>query len=290
MPLEFNKIAIPYEDSLIQTYHLNERSDEKFYFSHANGFNGLTYQSLLKKISNELSVSTYDMRGHGDTTLKADPKKLTSWHCFRDDLIFLLEKSGSPAILSGHSLGGTTSWLVALSRPDLVKKLILIDPVILPLRYIFGYQFFNFFNLAHFLSPLAKNALIRRNDWKTHEEAYDYFVEKKLFSKVSKEALNDYVKYGLKFDENKNLTLKCNPKWESACFQLNNREVWNNVHTLKMPIKIILTTNSVVCNQFSQKRIKRLVPQANIIFVKDTTHMLPLEAADEVSNEINEFL
>ena len=49
MPLEFNKIAIPYEDSLIQTYHLNERSDEKFYFSHANGFNGLTYQSLLKK-------------------------------------------------------------------------------------------------------------------------------------------------------------------------------------------------------------------------------------------------
>ena len=290
MPLEFNKIAVPCEDSLIQTYHLNERSDKKFYFSHANGFNGLSYQSLLKKISNEFSVSTYDMRGHGDTTLTADPKKLKSWHHFRDDLIFLLEKLNSPAILSGHSLGGTTSWLVALSRPDLVKKLILIDPVILPLRYIFGYQFFNFFNMAHFRSPLSKNALIRRNNWKTYDEAYDYFFGKKLFSKVSEEALNDYVDNSLKFDKNKKLTLKCCPKWESACFQLNNREIWNNVNTLKMPVKIILTTNSAVCNQYSQKRIKRLVPQTNIVFVKNTTHMLPLEATNEVSNEINEFL
>ena len=290
MPLEFNKIAVHCKDSLIQTYHLNERSDKKFYFSHANGFNGLTYQSLLRKISNEFSVSTYDMRGHGDTTLTADPKKLKSWHCFRDDLIFLLEKLNSPAILSGHSLGGTTSWLVALIRPDLVKKLILIDPVILPLRYIFGYKLFDLFNMAHLLSPLAKNALIRKNEWKTHEEAYNYFVEKKLFSKVSEEALNDYVNYGLKLDKNKNLKLKCNPNWESACFQLNNGEVWNNISRLKMPIKIILTTNSAVCNKFSQKRIKRLVPQANIVFIKDTTHMLPLEEADKVSNEINEFL
>ena len=148
----------------------------------------------------------------------------------------------------------------------------------------------NFFNISHLLSPLAKNALIRRNDWKSYKEAYDYFVEKKLFSKVSEEALNDYVNYGLKSDQEKNLTLKCSPKWESACFQLNNREVWDKVHTLKMPIKIILTTKSAVCNQFSQKRIKRLVPQANIVFVKNTTHMLPLEAADEVSNEINKFL
>jgi pimeloyl-ACP methyl ester carboxylesterase len=230
------------------------------------------------------------MRGHGDTTLKADPKKLRSWHSFRDDLIFLIENSNAPAVLSGHSLGGTASWLAALLRPDLVEKLVLVDPVILPLRYIFGYHLFNFFNMAHFLNPLAKNALIRRNEWKTKEEAYDYFSEKKLFSKVSKEALNDYVNHGLKHNKKNNLTLKCDPKWESACFQLNTKEVWNEVEHLKIPIKIILTKNSVVCNKFSQERIKKLAPQTEIVFIENTTHMLPLEASEEVSEEINKFL
>ena len=180
MSLDFNKIAVPCNEEFIQTYNLHENLNKHFYFSHANGFNGLAYQSLLKNISKEFRVTTYDMRGHGDTTLKADPKKLKSWRSFRDDLIFLIEKSNTPAVLSGHSLGGTASWLVALLRPDLVEKLVLVDPVILPLRYIFGYHLFNFFNMAHLLSPLAKNALIRRNEWKTKAEAYDYFSGKKL--------------------------------------------------------------------------------------------------------------
>ena len=290
MSLNFIQKIIPCNDKSIQTYYLNENANKQLYFSHANGFNGLTYNSLLKNISKKYKVSTYDMRGHGDTTLNADSKKLKSWQCFRDDLIFLLENSNTPAILSGHSLGGTTSWLVALSRPDLVEKLVLVDPVILPLRYIFGYHLFNFFNIAHFLSPLAKNALIRRNEWKTKEEAYDYFSGKKLFSKVSKDALNDYVNHGLKINKNNNLTLKCDPKWESACFQLNTKEVWNGVENLKIPIKIILTKNSVVCNKFSQKRIKKLAPQTEIVFIEKTTHMLPLEASEEVSDEINKFL
>ena len=240
MSLDFNKIAIPCNEEFIQTYNLHKNLNKHFYFSHAHVFYKLTYQSLLKNISKEFRITTYDMRGHGDTTLKADPKKLRSWNSFRDDLIFLIENLNSPAILSGHSLGGTASWLVALSRPDLVEKLVLVDPVILPLRYIFGYHLFDFFHIAHFISPLAKNALIRRNEWKTKEEAYDYFSEKKLFSKVSKEALNDYVNYGLKNNKNNNFTLKCDPKWESACFQLNTKEVWDGVEHLKIPIKIIL--------------------------------------------------
>ena len=290
MSLDFNKIAVPCNEEFIQTYNLHENLNKHFYFSHANGFNGLTYQSLLKNISKEFRVTTYDMRGHGDTTLKADPKKLRSWHSFRDDLIFLIENLNFPAILSGHSLGGTTSWLVALSRPDLVEKLVLVDPVILPLRYIFGYHLFDFFNITHFISPLAKNALIRKNEWKTKEEVYDYFAEKKLFSKVSKEALNDYVNHGLKINKNNKLTLKCDPKWESACFKLNTKEVWDGVEYLKIPMKIILTKNSAVCNKFSQKRIKKLAPQTEIVFIENTTHMLPLEASKEVSDEINKFL
>ena len=72
MSLKFNKVTVPSNEKFIQTYNLHENSNKQFYFSHANGFNGLTYQKLLRNISKEFRVTTYDMRGHGDTTLKAD--------------------------------------------------------------------------------------------------------------------------------------------------------------------------------------------------------------------------
>jgi len=37
-------------------------------------------------------------------------------------------------------------------------------------------------------------------------------------------------------------------------------------------------------------RIKKLAPQTEIVFIENTTHMLPLEASEEVSEEINKFL
>ena len=290
MSLNFKENQISWDNKFIQAYCLNGEKDKYFYFSHANGFNGLTYQSLLQKISSEFKVITYDMRGHGRTTLTADPKKLNSWHRFRDDLIYLVENLNSPAVLSGHSLGGTVSLLVALKKPTLVKKLILIDPVILPLKYILAYKILNLLNFQHFVSPLAKNALIRQNGWKNKEEAFEYFSNKKLFSKVSRKILNDYVEQSLVKNENNKLNLRCNPEWESACFRLSSYEVWFGLKYINIPIKIVLTNNSRVCNKTAQRRIKKILPQTEIVFVKNTTHMLPLEAAEEVSNEINNFL
>ena len=116
-------------------------------------------EGLRDVISSE--VITYDMRGHGNTTLKADPSKLKSWYTFKNDLIELIKMENKPVVLSGHSMGGTASLLVALSNPDLVSKLILVDPVMLPLRYILTYKFLQFTGLSHLVNPLAKNASIR---------------------------------------------------------------------------------------------------------------------------------
>ena len=51
MSLNFIQRTVPCNDKFIQTYYLNEHANKQLYFSHANGFNGLTYISLLKNIS-----------------------------------------------------------------------------------------------------------------------------------------------------------------------------------------------------------------------------------------------
>ena len=83
------------------------------------------YKTLLNKISNNQKIISYDLRGHGKSTIPAEPDKLKSWHRYSDDLINILNKNQKPSILIGHSLGGTTSLLVALKRPELVSKIIL---------------------------------------------------------------------------------------------------------------------------------------------------------------------
>ena len=165
-----------------------------------------------------------------------------------------------------------------------------IDPVILPLRYIISYKLLQIVNLAHLASPLSKNALIRRNLWNSEAEAHKYFSSKPLFKNISEKIITDYVQYGLKKNDQNKYVLKCDPRWESACFKLTSHEVWFDLKKINIPIKIILTPNSVVCNETSQNRIKKLNPQTEICFIDDTSHMLPLEKTGDVASEINNFL
>ena len=89
----------------------------------------------------------YDLRGHGFSNLPADPKKLKSWYRYSEDLEGILNQSSAPSTLIGHSMGGTSSLLVALKRPDLISKVILIDPVIMPISYWIGSSILKNLNL-----------------------------------------------------------------------------------------------------------------------------------------------
>ena len=105
---------------------------------HATGFNAMTYQSILAPLGFRARVAALDLRGHGRTTLTADPRKLKSWRRYRDDVIDWMDRHApGGAVLGGHSMGGCVALMVAGKRPDLVKGLVLIDPVILHPRFYF---------------------------------------------------------------------------------------------------------------------------------------------------------
>ncbi len=285
------EFRIPYKENYFNAYSINhELTNTPIYFSHANGFNGLTYRTLLEKISVNQKIISYDLRGHGKSTIPADPEKLKSWHRYGDDLINILSQNQEPSVLIGHSLGGTTSLLVALKRPELVSKIILIDPVLLPLTYWLGTKAMQTIGLIEKIHPMVRGALIRKNNWTSKEEAFEYFSGKKLFRKVIPEALTDYIEGGIKQIGNNNYCLGCDPKWEAATFKLTAGEIWFNLKKIDIPTKIILTPNSYVCNKSSQKKLARYLTKMEIVTIDNTTHMLPLEDIDSVSNEISRFL
>ena len=56
------------------------------HFAHANGFNGATYAPILAPLAGEARLLASDLRGHGFTTLPADPQAHPGWPVFAADL------------------------------------------------------------------------------------------------------------------------------------------------------------------------------------------------------------
>ncbi len=87
-------------------------------FLHANGFNALAYRFLLAPLAGGHRILAYDQRGHGGTTLPAEPAGRRGWDDVAGDLVALLDRlDGPPVVLVGHSMGATQSLLAARLRP-----------------------------------------------------------------------------------------------------------------------------------------------------------------------------
>ena len=105
-----------------------------------------------------------------------------------------------------------------------------------------------------------------------------------------KRQIEDYVTDGLKKNIHQKYELSCHPEWEAANFRLSPDEIGFNLKKSNIPIKLILPPNSYVCNKESQRKLERLMPNIEIVNIKNTSHMLPLENFEAVSDEINKFL
>ena len=76
-------------------------------------------------LAERFRVYTPDARGHGHTPDVAGP--ISADLLAQDAIAFLTNVVGGPAHLAGHSMGAGTALLVALRRPDLVRRLILVS-------------------------------------------------------------------------------------------------------------------------------------------------------------------
>ncbi len=95
---------------------------------------------LSRKLAEGRRVVAADMRNHGDS-----PRAPTQTYAdMAADLAELIEEHGAPADVLGHSMGGKAAMALALTRPDLVRRLIVAD--IAPVRYDHSH--------AHFLAAM----------------------------------------------------------------------------------------------------------------------------------------
>jgi pimeloyl-ACP methyl ester carboxylesterase len=242
-------------------------------FLHANGFNALTYRSILEPLASSMRILACDQRGHGLTSLTADPAGRESWLDLGDDLIALLRTLDlSGVVLSGHSMGGTASVLAAAVEPGRVKSLVLFDPV---MSRAFGGP------LAA-ASPMVAAARRRRRTFESREAAVAAYRGRGAFATWPEATLLDYVRGGFRDDAAGGVSLSCDPDWEASNYAGQAQDSFSALAAYPGPVDILLAETGSTFRPTDDIDPSNLGPRVSLQVISGTTHFLPIERPDLV--------
>jgi pimeloyl-ACP methyl ester carboxylesterase len=245
-------------------------------FVHANGFNAMTYRTLLAPLSGSLRLWAPDLRGHGHTTLPTSLAGRRGWRDHADDLIALLDTlDGPPVVLAGHSMGATASLLAAAERPERVSQLVLLDPVIWGRLSVALFQMPLAGRLASRI-PLVKNALKRRAVFESREQALAAYSGRGAFRGWPEMMLADYLTDGL-VETADGFELVCKPEWEASNYAAQAHDPWSALKRVDRPVRILRAEAGSTCFPTSSPRG---MPHVTVETVHGGTHFFPMLKAD----------
>lgn len=233
-------------------------------FSHANGFNAYTYRTILTPLAQAFRILCPDLRGHGRTKLPTVVEGRTSWEDLGDDLLALLDAADvSDVVLSGHSMGATSSLLAAAANPHRIGRLVLFDPVLIT-RSLAG-------NSND--SPMVRGALSRRATFESRAQAQESYRGRGAFRAWTEEMLADYLVDGLRERPDGRFELSCSPVWEASNYGAQGHDGLAALEACSAPVRILKAEIGSTCHAPGE-----VVPGA--------THFLPMERPELVRMEL----
>ncbi len=259
------------------------------HFAHATGFNAQTYQGLLQPLSDRFHVHAADARGHGLTVMGTAPGMPKGWTVYRDDLLkFVDDIGGKPLILAGHSMGAVTSLMAAVARPDLVRGLILVEPVLAPAAAAIRLRrFLEFLHLRPSEPSLADRAERRRDTFASVDTAFAAYHGRGAFKNWPDVTVRDYLEGGMTLDTKTGLAhLTCTPAWEADTFRGAPLGAAKLSRLVRCPVTLIHGDHGTA----PPSEVKRFLaghPKTRVVKVEGATHFLPMERPDVVQEEIN---
>ena len=244
-------------------------------FSHANSFPAGTYRVLFDLLRQRgFSVSAVERYGHD-----ARYPVSNNWpHLVQQLADFAAEqqrRTGEPAFLVGHSLGGFLSVMAAARHPGLARGVLLIDSPLLGGWKANALDVAKRAQVVGSISP-GKISRQRRYSWASNEEALEHFKKKKAFARWHPEVLQDYITHGL-VDHDGKRVLGFDRAVETAIYNTlpHNLGRLLSTHPLQCPVAFIGGRDSDEMKQVGMTMTLRITEGR--ITMLDGSHLFPME-------------
>ena len=293
---ERREYAMP--DGTLSALHFGDTTQPvKLMFLHANGFNALSYRALLEPLG--VHTVALDLRGHGFSTLPADPDKLSSWLVFSADITTFFERYiDQPVVIAGHSFGAVSGVLAAQALGDKCAGFVGFDPVFLPFparlfaKTKWGRQ------IMKTRIPIATKAGRRRAEFASVDAAFENYKGRGAFKTVRDDILLDYVQGGLVggglVEGNSTMRLACEPLWEQAIFCAQDHSPLKAIKYLPPHRKIIFAGKNSPTPFSIQAGLKSRLKQKgmgeSVISNSKLAHLFPLQNPEMASQALADML
>ncbi len=185
---------------------------------------------------------------------------------------------------------GSTLLEVAARRPDLVRGVVLVDPVIVPPKHVVTASVARFFGKSGRLIPISRLAAKRRMEFASKEAAVENFVGKGPFRTWPREWIEAYVDGGtVPCDDG--VRLSCDRAWESRTFAVATTNPYRALRKVRCPLTLITRdSDGPPFSRASREAFMKCQPGTRLIVLEDATHFLAMEQPEIVREEIERMV
>ena len=244
-------------------------------FSHANSFPAGTYRVLFDLLRQRgFSVSAVERFGH-DARYPVSNNWPHLVQQLADFAAAQQQRTGEPAFLVGHSLGGFLSVMAAARYPQLARGVLLIDS---PLIGGWRASALGVAKQAQVVGAVTPGRIsrARRNSWASTEEALEHFRRKRVFAQWDPRVLQDYVTHGLQERDGQRV-LVFDREVETRIYNTLPHNLGRilQAHPLQCPAAFIGGRDSAEMRQVGMAMTQRIT-QGRVMML-DGSHLFPME-------------
>jgi pimeloyl-ACP methyl ester carboxylesterase len=213
-------------------------------------------------------VVLYDQRGHGESTRGTAPLSIDT---LAHDYALVLEATNvRDAVLAGHSMGGITIMSLATHRPEVLREraraVVLLSTA--AKSVVDGSARNAGYAGALIASPLVTRAMRTRNGHLLVRGAFGTNPER------------------AQMELTRDLFAGCDgPVRGEFLVSLATVDLLEGTATIDLPTTVLVGTRDTLMMKKADQLVTT-VPGARLVTLKDRGHMLPLEDADAVTDEI----
>lgn len=245
-------------------YEINGQG-EPLVFIHGLGSSSRDWEPQKEYFSNAFQVVTYDVRGHGQSDKPPGPYSIPT---FAADLAGLIENLGiAPVHLVGYSMGGWIAFQLAVSYPNLLKSMVIVNssPELVPRTF------------QERAAVWQRTILFRLFSMRKIGE----IIAKRIFIKPEQEELrHTFIE---RWAENHK------PAYMAAFRAALGWTVFTQLGEIKTPTLVLTTTEDYT--PVTEKEVyTALMPNAKLQVIEDARHAPQVEKSIEFNQLIEKFL
>ncbi len=291
--INLNRHEEDFGRGLATWYSQADPQKPRIIFLGANGHAISTYPFFINRLAERYAIESLEHRAVWPDS--GVPQRPYLWEESVSDYAAFLAGRGvqdGELVHVGHSMGGTIGALLAVKRPELFKRLVIIEPGTVANRWQGNLLRLMSFERRKEKVPFIRGTLNRRNTFESREQFMQSMWTKQTYKGFSEEAMRDYAEGGL-IERDGKFCLKYHPAWEAQNF-CDTRCMWAELHKVKVPTLLIRAehTNLQSKKDFLKvkKKCARYAPNIDFVELPGVSHMAIQDDPDLVCRAVFEWL